>query len=93
MKKQTENGVRLNIQNNMITIDGIEYINGSRVPVAPIREMVKSYNVEMNRQLDDDLPDWQMDHDLKEQVSDYIRSYGVIVDENGIENIIQEVSV
>ena len=68
-------------------------MNGTRVPVSPIREMVKAYNFQMNMVLDDDLPDWEMDHDLEEQVSDYIRSYGVIPNEQAVKNIIQEVSV
>lgn len=77
----------------MITIDGIEYVTGTRVPVSPIREMVKSYNVEMSKQMDDDLPDWEMDHDLEEQVGDYIRSFGIVANEQAIKNIIQEVQV
>lgn len=77
----------------MITIDGIEYVTGTRVPVQPIREMVKSYNFEMNKILDDDLPDWEMDHDLEEQVGDYIRSFGIVASEQAIKNIIQEVQV
>lgn len=78
---------------SIITIDNIEYISGSRVPVATIREMVKSYKAEESRQLDDDLSDWYQDNDLEEQVGDYIRSFGVIPNEKLIKDIIEEVSV
>lgn len=77
----------------MINIDGIEYITGSRVPVAPIREMVKSFKLEESRQLDDDLPDWYQDNDLEEQVGDYMRSNRLIPNKKLIKDIIEEVQV
>lgn len=77
----------------IIEIDGIEYVRGSRVPVQPIREMVKKYNAEMNRQLDDDLSDWYQDHNIFEQIGDYAKTFGVILGEQAIENIKLEVEV
>lgn len=82
-------------QNNMaiIEIDGIEYVRGSRVPVQPIREMVKKYKAEEARQLDDDLSDWYQENDIVQQVADYTNKYGIILNDNAIDNIIKEVQV
>lgn len=77
----------------MITIDGIEYMNGTRVPVQPIREMVKKHMEEERTILDDDLPDWEQEHDLTQQIADYINGFGIIPNDQSIENIIKEVQV
>lgn len=91
--KQIQGALIQNGYKHMITVFGKHYINGTRIPYEPVVEMVKDYKAKEARVLDDDLPDFESDYVLNEKIQEYAKTYGVILNENAIENLIKEVQV
>lgn len=75
----------------MITINGIDYVNGTRIPIKDIQDIIKQWDFDLSTKLDDEGCDWMQDHPVEERIQDYMEEKGIVMNETAIENLVEEV--